>query len=130
LGRRLDWGFAKMTRLLISVEGKSEWKFVEQVLQPHFANLEVYIKLHNMKGNISIDRVSGKLNRLIHNFDFVTTLYDFYGFKRLSDNETKKTLEEKIKNGIKQGQQHKINLQNVAVKLVQQTSILIFLLPI
>ncbi|VVH62341.1 hypothetical protein BSPWISOX_880 [uncultured Gammaproteobacteria bacterium] len=97
-----------MTRLLISVEGKSEWKFVEQVLQPHFANLEVYIKLHNMKGNISIDRVSGKLNRLIHNFDFVTTLYDFYGFKRLSDNETKKTLEDKIKNGIKQGQQHKI----------------------
>jgi hypothetical protein len=53
-----------------------------------------------MKGNISIDRVSGKLNRLIHNFDFVTTLYDFYGFKGLSDNETKKTLEEKIKNGI------------------------------
>jgi hypothetical protein len=45
---------------------------------------------------------------LIHNFDFVTTLYDFYGFKGLSDNETKKTLEEKIKNGIKQGQQHKI----------------------
>jgi hypothetical protein len=44
LGRGLDWGFAKMTRLLISVEGKSEWKFVEQVLQPHFANLEVYIK--------------------------------------------------------------------------------------
>jgi hypothetical protein len=72
------------------------------------ANLEVYIKLHNMKGNISIDRVSGKLNRLIHNFDFVTTLYDFYGFKRLSDNETKKTLEDKIKNGIKQGQQRKI----------------------
>jgi hypothetical protein len=32
-----------MTRLLISVEGKSEWKFVEQVLQPHFANLEVYM---------------------------------------------------------------------------------------
>jgi hypothetical protein len=29
-----------------------------------------------MKGNISIDRVSGKLNRLIHNYDFVTTLYD------------------------------------------------------
>jgi hypothetical protein len=39
---------------------------------------------------------------------FVTTLYDFYGFKGLSDNETKKTLEEKIKNGVKQGQQHKI----------------------
>jgi hypothetical protein len=47
--------------------------------------------------------IVGKLNRLIHNFDFVTTLYDFYGFKRLSDNETKKTLEEKIKNGVKQG---------------------------
>jgi hypothetical protein len=44
-----------------------------------------------MKGNISIDRVSGKLNRLIHNYDFVTTLYDFYGFKGLSDNETKKS---------------------------------------
>ncbi|WP_237731585.1 DUF4276 family protein [Bathymodiolus azoricus thioautotrophic gill symbiont] len=36
------------------------------------------------------------------------TLYDFYGFKRVSDNETKQTLEEKIKQSIKKDQRNKI----------------------
>ena len=63
-----------------------------------------------MRGNISIDRVSKKLNSLVDNYDFVTTLYDFYGFGKrgLEDDETKETLEKKIKESIKSNQQHKI----------------------
>jgi hypothetical protein len=110
LGKWLDWGIAEMTRILISVEGKSEFKFIECVLIPHFSSLNIFIKPQNMSGNISLDRVGAKLNSLIHHYDYVTTLYDFYGFKRrgLFDNETKESLEEKIKNKIKQDQQHKI----------------------
>ncbi len=97
-----------MIRLLISVEGKTEYNFVEQVLQPHFIQLGIIISLQNMKGNISIERIISKLNALIHNHDFVTTLYDFYGFKGKSGNETKASLENKIKDKIKDGQKHKI----------------------
>ncbi|CAC9953561.1 hypothetical protein [uncultured Gammaproteobacteria bacterium] len=100
-----------MTRLLISVEGKSERKFVDQILKPHLSNFGVYVgKPQDMRGNISIDRVSKKLNSLVDNYDFVTTLYDFYGFGKrgLEDDETKETLEKKIKESIKSNQQHKI----------------------
>ena len=100
-----------MTRLLISVEGKSERKFVDQILKPHLSNFGVYVgKSQDMRGNISIDRVSKKLNSLVDNYDFVTTLYDFYGFGKrgLEDDETKETLEKKIKESIKSNQQHKI----------------------
>lgn len=97
-----------MTRLLISVEGKSERKFVEQTLVLHLSNFGVFVQIHDMKGKISVDRVREKLNRLIHHYDFVTTLYDFYGFKRLEANETKKTLEKKRKKSIKSKQQNKI----------------------
>jgi hypothetical protein len=55
-----------------------------------------------------LDKRQSKLNGLIHSYDFVTTLYDFYGFKGLSDNETKQSLEDKIKNKIKKAQRDKI----------------------
>lgn len=89
-----------MTRLLISVEGKSEKMFVEQTLVLYLSNFGVFVQIHDMKGKISVDRVREKLNRLIHHYDFVTTLYDFYGFKGLGANETKKTLEKKIKKAL------------------------------
>jgi hypothetical protein len=97
-----------MIRLFISVEGQSERMFVEQTLVPHLSTFSVFVKTHDMKGNISVDRVREKLNRLIHNYDLVTTLYDFYGFKGLESNETKKTLEKKIKESVKSKQQDKI----------------------
>jgi hypothetical protein len=97
-----------MIRLLISVEGKSEKNFVERELIPHLTNFDVYAKVQNMKGNISLDRIGAKLNTLIHNYDYITTLYDFYGFKKLSKGETKKGLEQKIKDKINKDKQDKI----------------------
>ncbi len=99
-----------MTRVLISVEGKSEFNFVKEVLIPYFETKNIFIETMNMKGNISLDKIEGKLNTLIYNFDFITTLYDFYGFKPkgLDKNETKESLEEKIKNKIEESQRDKI----------------------
>jgi len=97
-----------MVRLLISVEGHSEYKFIEERVVPYLAGLNIFVEIQNMKGNVSVDRVSSKLNELIYNHDFVTTLYDFYGFKKLSTDETKASLEQKIKDSIKQSQQGKI----------------------
>ncbi len=97
-----------MTRLLISVEGQSERNFVEQTLVPHLSTFSVFVQIHNMKGDISVEKVSKKLNSLIYNHDFVTTLYDFYGFKGILVDETKKSLELKIKDSIKEKQRHKI----------------------
>ncbi len=94
---------------MISVEGPSERKFVEQVLMPHLLDFKVQVaNPQDMKGNISVDRVSNRLNILIHHYDYVTTLYDFYGFEQKSAGETKKSLELKIKNRITCKQQHKI----------------------
>lgn len=100
-----------MTRLLISVEGLSERIFVEKVLVSHLATFEVFVgNPHNMKGNINLDKVANKLNDLSYNYDFVTTFYDFYGFKKrgLNSDETKESLEQKIKQGIRQEQREKV----------------------
>lgn len=97
-----------MTRLLISAEGHSEYKFVNEVIIPHLASFDVFVSTQNMKGDVSVDKISSILNKLIDNHDSVTTLYDFYGFKGLETNETKQSLENKIKQAIKQNQQRKI----------------------
>ncbi|RUA06989.1 MAG: hypothetical protein DSY43_00800 [Gammaproteobacteria bacterium] len=97
-----------MVRLLISAEGHSEYKFIEESVDPYLAGLNIFVEIQNMKGNVSVDRVNSKLNKLIYNYDYVTTLYDFYGFKKKSQEETKQSLERRIKQGIKQAQQYKI----------------------
>ncbi|BAS67143.1 DUF4276 family protein [Bathymodiolus septemdierum thioautotrophic gill symbiont] len=97
-----------MVRLLISAEGHSEYKFIKESVDPYLAGLNIFVEIQNMKGNVGVDRVNSKLNKLIYNYDYVTTLYDFYGFKKKSQEETKQSLESRIKQGIKQAQQHKI----------------------
>ena len=85
-------------RLAISVEGQTEYEFCREVLRPHLAAVDVYIEpkivvtKHNLSGPnatggaINIDRFHNEVRRLLPSFDYVTTLYDFYGFKgRLAD---------------------------------------------
>jgi len=73
-----------MVRVAISVEGTTEERFV------------------SMHGNMSVDRVKSEVEKLIYNFDYVTTLYDFYGFKKLNESETKLSLEQRICNAVKE----------------------------
>jgi hypothetical protein len=70
-----------MTRLGISVEGATEREFVNRVLRPHLARFEVVVTAVDLRGNVSLDKIRGVLPALFGQFDHVSTLYDFYGFK-------------------------------------------------
>lgn len=87
-------------RLAISVEGETEESFVNDVLSPwlmqHNANLTAVTPI-NMRGEISITKTTKELKKLSPCFDFVTTLYDFYGFRR-KQSKTKEQLEKEINN--------------------------------
>ncbi|MDR0664262.1 MAG: DUF4276 family protein [Helicobacteraceae bacterium] len=81
-------------RLAISVEGQTEQEFCEVVLKPYFQEKCIDIqpivittkRLNNGKkyrggGNIGLQNVAKEVNRLLNSFDYVTTMYDYYGFK-------------------------------------------------
>lgn len=70
-----------MTRLGISVEGATEREFVQRVLKPHLAPFGKQVTAIDLRCNVSVDKVAGHLPALFGSFDFVSTLYDFYGFK-------------------------------------------------
>ncbi len=69
-----------MVRVCISVEGLTEERFVTQLLVPHYAEKGIFVYPTSIGGKVSIPRIKGELERLAHNHDYVTTLYDFYGF--------------------------------------------------
>ena len=89
-----------MVRVGISVEGSTEERFVVAVLAPYLAKQEVFITPISMGGNVSIDRAKSELKKMANSFDYVTTLYDFYGFKNKIDGETKAELEERLKSSV------------------------------
>lgn len=82
-----------MYRIAIHVEGQTEERFVNSVLTPYFQSYKIYLtpiivftskdktgKRHKggmTKGSYQ-SRIKKELIRLMNNFDFVTTLYDFY----------------------------------------------------
>jgi len=70
-----------MVRVAISVEGPTEFEFVQRILAPYFLNNHnislTSIPLH---GNVSLARVESELKKLIPKYDYVTTFYDLYGF--------------------------------------------------
>jgi len=85
-----------MVRVGISVEGTTEERFIKTSLQPYLADKNIFITPMSLGGNVSVDRVAHELNKLVFNFDAVTTFYDFYGFKRKRKGETKDSLEARI----------------------------------
>jgi len=87
-------------RLAVSVEGPTEYEFCREVLRPHLTAFAVHVepKIVVTKRNVSgpnatggaigIERFRNEVRRLLPSFDFVTTLYDFYGFKGREPGET------------------------------------------
>lgn len=83
-----------MTRIAISVEGPTEMEFCKKVLTPFFRNhniemIPVTICTSKDKcgrksrgGSINVDRIKREVSKLLPSHDYVTTLYDFYGFAR------------------------------------------------
>ncbi len=85
-----------MVRLGISVEGTTEERFVKQVLAPYLERVNIYITPISMNGAVSLDSVKSELTKMAFSFDYVTTLYDFYGFSRKKTGETKESLETRL----------------------------------
>ena len=76
-----------MTRLAISVEGQTEEEFVKKVLAEHLRPMEVdpmllgALRRRGGGGNVSIDELVSDMASLRGEYDTVTSLVDFYGFR-------------------------------------------------
>jgi hypothetical protein len=70
-----------MMRLGISVEGATEREFVNRVLRRHLQQFHVSVDAIDMRGNVSLDKIRGVLPALLGSYDYVSTFYDYYGFK-------------------------------------------------
>lgn len=74
-----------MIRLAISAEGATEREFVNRILAPHLRPLGYAVVVGvDLGGNVSLDKIKNVLPPLLGSFDRVSTLYDFYGFRRRS----------------------------------------------
>ncbi|WP_225666525.1 DUF4276 family protein [Thalassolituus oleivorans] len=92
----------------MSVEGPTEERFVQIVLAPYLLNHSIVLTPISIGGNVSVDRIASELKKLSNSFDYVTTFYDFYGFKKKDEGETKSSLEDRIKNAVPEGVQRKL----------------------
>ena len=65
----------------MSVEGRTEEEFVNQVLAPHLRAKGVEATPIILGGDVTIVRLASDMAKLYWHFDFVTSLVDFYGFR-------------------------------------------------
>ena len=97
-----------MVRIGISVEGLTEERFVKTVLAPYLVVKNIYITPISIGGGVNVDKVKSELKKIAFSFDYVTTLYDFYGFSRKEDGETKGSLEQRIIDAVHDGVKDKL----------------------
>ena len=85
-----------MIHLAISVEGGTEERLVKEILKPHLAHYHVdVVSIVNLKGGVSFGRAAADIERLLNNphHQYVTTLYDFYGFSGRQEADSAASLE-------------------------------------
>ena len=70
-----------MIRLAISVEGRTEEEFVKHVLAERLRVRDVEPCASSLNGNVTVERVADRMANLSWNFEYVTSLVDFYGFR-------------------------------------------------
>ncbi len=70
-----------MIRLAVSVEGQTEEEFVKTVLAERLREKGVEPYPSPLNGNVTIERLTADMARLFWNFNAVTSLVDFYGFR-------------------------------------------------
>ena len=71
-----------MIRFGLAVEGDTEVRFIKEVVAPQYIEQNCHFTPVDLEGNVSVDRLTSKMFNLGHDFDAVTSLVDFYGFKR------------------------------------------------
>ena len=89
-----------MIRIAIVTEGPTEAEFVKQVLADHLRErgiLPIPIlprRGSSGGGDVSVDRLVSRMAPLFYSHDAVTSLVDFYGFKKKGDKTTNELQEE------------------------------------
>ena len=97
-----------MIRLAISVAGPTELEFVKDVLANHLWERGVEaqpILPGGQAGSIRIDRLASEMAKLVWNFDYVTSLVDFYGFEDKGDasvSDLERNIDQAIRQRIQQ----------------------------
>ncbi len=92
-----------MIRVGIVVEGRTELEFVRKALANHVVEHGVLVtpvligRRGRAGGNVTVERLATDLAALSHNHDAVTTLVDFYGFRRRPTDDVE-DLEQQIDN--------------------------------
>lgn len=82
-----------MIRLAIVVEGRTERQFVRLLLAGHLIRYDVLAepmligKSVQSGGDVTIERLTRRMAQVSYHFDAVTTLVDFYGFRRRPTND-------------------------------------------
>ena len=96
-----------MIRLAISVEGQTEEEFVKRVLWDHLWSKGVDpqpILLGESGGDVTIERLARDMARLYWDFNYVTSLVDFYGFRgkgTATPDELEKRIDAKINDHVR-----------------------------
>ena len=70
-----------MIRLAIAAEGETEEAFVKNILADHLRKMGVEPTPILLGGNVTVERLASEMSKLFWNFDHVTSLVDFYGFR-------------------------------------------------
>lgn len=77
-----------MIRLAIVVEGRTEQQFVRLLLAGHLIHYDVLTEpmligeSAEAGGDVTIERLTRRMAQMSYHFDAITTLVDFYGFRR------------------------------------------------
>ena len=85
-----------MIRLAVVVEGETEEEFVKSLLATPLSGHGVHAYAICLRGNVSVERLVPEMVRLQWDFDFVTSLVDFYGFRGKLADETVEQLEARV----------------------------------
>ena len=90
-----------MIRLAISVEGRTEEEFVNNVLADHLRDRDVEPVPIPLDGHVTVERLASDMAKLIWNFDRVTSLVDFYGFRN-KNTATREELEQQLRRAVEE----------------------------
>ena len=70
-----------MIRVAVVVEGQTELEFVNLVLAEHLREKGVEPTPISLNGGVNLSRLAAEMAKLSWNFNAVTSLVDFYGFR-------------------------------------------------
>ena len=72
-----------MIRLAISVEGPTEEEFVNRLIAGHLRSRGIETRPVSLGGSVTVTRLAKEMVNLFwQRYDFVTSLVDFYGFRK------------------------------------------------